>query len=295
MKLLITGSSGQLGTELQRQLHKGESVLGKLPKGLTYSEVYCAKSDELDICDEAAVDKYIKRLCPDVVFHCASLTNVDGCEDMPGQAKRVNGEAAGYIARACEGIGAKMMFVSSDYVFSGEKHSAYTTEDPCDPQTAYGRSKLLGEQNVLRFCSRAFIVRTAWLYGFHGKNFVKTILRKAGESDSLQVVSDQFGNPTNAEDLAYHMFLLADTEKYGVYHCTGTGVCSWYEFALEIIRLSGLSCIIHPCMSAEYPQKAKRPAYSALDHSALTEAIGDRMRPWREALKDYISRMEGIV
>jgi len=160
------------------------------------------------------------------------------------------------------------------------------------PQTAYGRSKRLGEENALNCCSRTFVVRTAWLYGFHGKNFVKAILQKASESELVQVVSDQYGNPTNAEDLTRHMLTLAATERYGIYHCTGKGVCSWYEFAQTIVTLAGLTCQVRPCTSAEYPQKAKRPSYSALDHSSIQAAIGDNMRPWREALKDYISRLE---
>lgn len=291
---MITGSSGQLGSELKRQLQEGGSTLGAPPGAMKASEVFYSEIGDLDITDKASVDACMERLRPNVVFHCAAMTNVDGCEEVPEQANQINGIAAGHVAEACEKVGAKMVFVSSDYVFSGKTRRPYMTDDVCDPQTAYGRSKRLGEQKVLEACSRAFIVRAAWLYGFHGNNFVKTILRKAKDTGSLQVVSDQFGNPTNAEDLAYHMLQLAATEKYGIYHCTGNGVCSWYDFASEIIRLSGLPCRVLPCTSEEYPKKAKRPAYSALDHSALTAAIGDKMRPWQEALRDYINQLEGI-
>lgn len=292
MRLLITGSEGQLGSELKRQLRAGGCVLGELPRELAGAESFCTQFDELDICDEAAVDSYVREMCPDVVLHCAAMTDVDGCEEDPAQAERVNGTAVRYIAQASQSVGAKLVYVSTDYVFSGDKHSAYMTDDACVPQTAYGRSKRSGEENALAYCSRTFIVRTAWLYGFHGKNFVKTILRKAAGSDLIRVVSDQYGNPTNAEDLAYHMLLLAATEGYGIYHCTGGGVCNWYEFAREIVRLSGHGCQVEPCASAEYPQKAKRPAYSALDHSALEAAVGDKMRPWQEALRDHIDRLE---
>lgn len=291
MKILITGSGGQLGQELQRQLYKGESALGILPKELECAEIYSTEIDELDIRNEAAVNAYVKRLCPDLVFHCAAMTNVESCEEIPEQAEQVNGKAVEYIAKGCENIGAKLIFVSTDYVFSGESTVPYQTDDVCDPRTSYGRSKWLGEINARKNCTRTFVIRTAWLYGFYGKNFVKTILKKANSEASLQVVSDQFGNPTNAEDLAYHMLLLAATDQYGIYHCTGKGVCSWYDFAAEIVRLAGLYCKVVPCSSAEYPQKAKRPAYSALDHSTLAAAVGDYMRPWQVALADYISRM----
>lgn len=294
MRLMITGSTGQLGQELRRQLCGGGAVLGRLPKELEGALLLCPDMGELDICDKMAVGRYIQRFMPNVVLHCAAMTNVDGCEEMPEQAEEVNGRAVEYIARACENVGAKLVFISTDYVFSGEKTVPYQVDDRCDPRTSYGRSKWLGEINARRNCSRTFIIRTAWLYGFYGNNFVKTILKKARQSDSIRVVSDQFGNPTNVEDLAYHILLLAATEKYGIYHCTGKGVCSWYEFASEIVKISGSRCKVEPCSSAEYPQKAKRPAYSALDHSTLAAVVGDRMRPWREALQDYLGKMEEI-
>ena len=227
MKILITGCGGLLGQELLRQLYEGRAVLGTLPKELERAKIYRTEIDEMDICDKTAVDAYIKHVCPDLVIHCAAMTNVDGCEEKSELAEDINGKAVEYIARACEDIGAKLVLVSTDYVFSGENTVPYQIDDICAPRTSYGRSKRLGEINARKNCSRTFIVRTAWLYGFHGKNFVKTILQKAKKSDSIQVVSDQFGNPTNAEDLAYHMLLLATTEKYGTYHCTGKGVCSW--------------------------------------------------------------------
>lgn len=291
MKLLITGSGGQLGSELLRQLRVGESSIGNLPGPLADAELFFPEIDTLNICDEKAVNTYIKDICPDIVLHCAAMTNVDGCEDDPEQAILINSTAAKYIAKTCESVNSKLMLVSTDYVFSGDKGSPYVVNDVCEPQTAYGHSKRLGELNALEYCSRTFIIRTAWLYGFNGKNFVKTILKKAKDMETIQVVADQYGNPTNAEDLAHHMLALATTEQYGIYHCTGNGVCSWYEFAKEVIHLSGLQCQIKPCSSSEYPQKAKRPAYSALDHGVLQSVIGDRMRPWKEALRDYINRL----
>jgi len=292
MRFLITGSNGQLGRELQEQLAVRKTALGAHLERLKAAEVWTTDADTMDICNRDDVIEKIAQVRPDVVLHCAALTNVDGCEEAPKQAELVNGEAVKYVAQGCEEIKAKLVMVSTDYVFSGEKGSAYTESDPCDPQSAYGRSKRLGEQYALEYCSRTFVVRTAWLYGLHGHNFVKTILKKGREQEILHVVNDQFGNPTNAEDLAYHLLKLAETDRYGIYHCTGNGVCSWYEFACAIAEFAGLPCQIIPCTSREYPQKARRPAYSALDHSSLQSAVGDEMRPWREALKDYISKLE---
>lgn len=295
MKLLITGGKGQLGSELLRQLRSGYSSIGSLRHGYSPIEADAVDIDKLDITDQAAVDQYVASSCPQIVFHCAALTNVDSCEEAPERAELVNGAAVKCVAQACQAVGAKLVFISTDYVFSGEKGSPYTTDDLCIPQTAYGRSKRLGEQNALEYCSRTFVVRTAWLYGFHGHNFVKSILKKGREQSSFRVVNDQFGNPTNAEDLAHHILKIAVTDQYGIYHCTGKGVCSWYEFACAIADFAGLTCQIMPCTSQEYPQKAKRPAYSALDHSSLQSVVGDEMRPWREALKDYINKLEEIT
>lgn len=292
MKLLITGGSGQLGTELIMQLKQGRSVLGKIPEALSGAEVLSPSRKELDICDEAAVKQYISDSNPDAVIHCAAMSDVDGCEDTPELGELVNGVAVSYIASACEAVGSKLVFLSSDYVFSGDKGEAYQTDDICAPLSAYGRSKRLGEINSLNSCSHSFVVRTSWLYGLNGKNFVKTILRNAASASEIKVVNDQLGSPTNAEDLAYHILKLVVTDEYGIYHCTGTGVCSWYDFAKEIVMLSGSHCSVLPCLSSQYKRKAKRPAYSALDNSALNRIVGNEMRYWKDALKDYVQRLE---
>ncbi len=292
MKLLITGGSGQLGTELVRQLKQGYSVLGNIPEILMGAEILSPSRKELDICDKDAVTEYISLNKPDTVIHCAAMSDVEGCEDAYELCGLVNGTAVSYIASACDAVRAKLVFLSSDYVFLGDKGEAYLPDDLCAPLSAYGRGKRLGEINALKNCSRTFVVRTSWLYGFTGKNFVRTILRKAASGGEIKVVNDQCGSPTNAEDLAFHIFKLAVTEDYGIYHCTGKGVCSWYDFAKEIVTLSGKKCSVLPCLSSEYKQKAKRPSCSSLDNGTLDKAVGNEMRFWKDALNDYIQRLE---
>ncbi len=288
MNLFITGGNGQLGSELKRQLQLGSSVLGSIPPEYRDATLLAPTHRELDICDEASVKKAIRCFHPGIVVHCAAITDVNGSESYPELVKKVNGQAVRYIAEACDQVGAKLVYISTDYVFSGEKGTPYREDDVCDPRTAYGKGKLLGELNAVRYCQRTFVVRSAWLYSRYRNNFVKTILNKSKGTDEIKVVNDQYGNPTNAEDLVWHLLKLAATDQYGTYHCTGKGICSWFDFAQAIVEEAGIDCRVLPCTSKDYPQAAIRPAYSALDHSRLEAAIGDEMRPWREALKDFI-------
>ena len=203
------------------------------------------------------------------------------------------------LALACEKIGARLIHVSTDYVFPGTANGGIPLDECCVPApiSAYGQTKLLGEQYVQRFCRRHFIVRTAWLYSYYGKNFVKTMVRLGKTHDEITVVNDQLGNPTNAVDLAYHILLLAVSHDYGIYHCTGSGVCSWYDFAAAIMQEAGLSCRVLPCTSDEYaaahPESARRPAWSALENRMLRCTVGDTTRDWREALKDFFANWNG--
>lgn len=292
MKIMITGSHGQLGTELQKQLKLGRSVLGPLPSYYQNAQIYAADIDTLDVSDMEHLNQILHMWNPDVVIHCAAITNVDYCEDNQDTAISINAQVVKDLAQICEEISAKLVFISTDYVFSGNINSAYLETDLCDPKNVYGLAKYMGEQYAQEYCSKTFIVRTAWLYGVHGRNFVKTILEKGRKLGKVHVVNDQYGSPTNAEDLAYHILKLAATDKYGIYHCTGNGACSWYEFACEIIEYSKTNCVVLPCTSQEYPQKAKRPAYSVLSHGALEKAVGDEMRLWKDALHDYLDRLE---
>ena len=293
MNVLITGSNGQLGRELAKNLANGYTELGPIPEELQGAQVVCVDVDEMDITNYDAVVDLVEELSLDVIFNCAAYTNVNGCETDSDTAFRVNALGARNLAMAAERFGAKLIHVSTDYVFSGEGNTPRSEWDLCDPQSVYGKTKYLGEQYVRDFCKRYFIVRTAWLYGYEGNNFVKTIMRIAREKGSATVVSDQFGNPTNAADLAHHLLKLAVTEQYGLYHCTGTGECSWYDFACKIVEYAGIPATVSPCTTAEYPTPAKRPAYSSLDNRMLRNTVGDEMRPWEEALRYFIDHLEG--
>ncbi len=299
MKILITGCHGQLGSELQVQLAKEKCILGTLPDRLKKATVLAVDVEDLDIRDRGATIAFVRRYQPETVINCAAYTDVDGCEANPDAAYMVNALGARNLALACEKIGARLIHVSTDYVFSGAQNGGVPLDEcapPC-PSSVYGRTKWLGEQYVQQFCRRSFIVRTAWLYGYKGKNFVKTMANIGKIHDSVAVVDDQCGNPTNAVDLAWHILKLAVSHDYGIYHCTGNGVCSWAEFAAEIMRLTGSSCRVLPCSTEQYalahPKSAPRPEWSALDNRALRCTVGDEMRPWKKALEDFFEHWEG--
>lgn len=297
MKILITGASGQLGTEIQRQLKNGGSALGPVPERLKNATVIATDVNELDITDRDTTIAFVRRHQPDTIISCAAFTNVDGCETNPEGAFKVNAIGASNLAQAAERINARLIHVSTDYVFRGEGDKPLDESERIDPKSVYGKTKALGEEYVKNFCHRYFIVRTAWLYGYAGKNFVKTMVNAGKKFGKLEVVSDQLGNPTNAEDLAHHLLQLAVSHDYGVYHCTGEGICSWYEFASEIIRLSGVDATVSPCTSAEYsakhPAAADRPAWSALENRMLACTVGNQMRDWKVALADFFAHWNG--
>lgn len=292
MKFLITGSHGQLGNELTKMLSTGKSEIGDIPAACLGAEVVAVDVDTLDITDTDAVIAFVCEHKPDVIINCAAMTNVDGCETEVKLAYSVNADGVRNLAVAAEKINAKFINVSTDYVFAGNGNKPYMEWDLCAPNTVYGKSKRLGEEYTLHFCKRSFVVRTSWLYGYIGKNFVKTIRRVAKANDEIKVVCDQRGNPTNANDLAHHILKLAVTEKYGIYHCTGEGECSWHDFAAKIVELSGINCNVKACTTEEYGNKTPRPAYSSLSKLALDCAAGNQMRNWEDALKQYIENVE---
>ena len=295
MKIMITGCRGQLGTELQKQLMEGGCALGPIPERLKNAPVVAVDVSELDITDREATIAFVRRHQPDTVINCAAMTNVDGCEAARDMAFKVNALGPRNLAMACDKINARLVHISTDYVFSGKPTGGIPLDECAIPKpvSAYGETKLLGEEYVQQFCRRHIIVRTAWLYGAAGKNFVKTMVNLARTHDEITVVNDQLGNPTNAVDLAYHLLKLAVSHDYGTYHCTGNGICSWYDFATEIIRLSGEQCVVKPISTAEYsaahPASANRPAWSALDNRMLRCTVGDEMRDWKTAIQDYFA------
>ncbi len=292
MKIMITGSHGQLGNELQSILKLGKSEIGTIPEALSDAEIIPADIDELDIADNAAVMAFVNECRPDVIINCAAMTNVDGCESDYETAFKVNAMGVRNLAQAAKENGAKLIHISTDYVFAGDGTRPYVEWDRINPQSAYGASKALGEKYALKFCDKTFVVRTSWLYGYIGKNFVKTVRRVIRERGGITVVNDQRGNPTNANDLAHHLLKLALTQEYGIYHCTGEGECTWYDFAVKIAEYSGLGDTVKPCTSEEFPTPTKRPAYSSLRNLALECTVGNEMRDWQSALKEYISKLE---
>ncbi|MDR3307535.1 MAG: dTDP-4-dehydrorhamnose reductase [Coriobacteriales bacterium] len=293
MNILITGSNGQLGSELRRILTTGTAQIGPIPPAYHNANTLYCGADTLDITNKEAVLKTIQGNAIDLIINCAGFTDVDACEVQQECAYSVNATGPRYLAEAAQATGATLVHISTDYVFAGDDPRPRAEDDPCDPHSVYGHSKYLGEQQVAAHCAKHFIVRTAWLYGPEGANFAKTILRLARDNGAIKVVDDQFGNPTNANDLAYELLKIAQTGDYGIYHCTNNGTCSWFEFASAVVQKAGIPCEKTPCATEEFPRPAKRPTYSALDNARLRATIGDEMRPWQAALDSYLATMKG--
>lgn len=295
MNILLTGSNGQLGHELQRILHDGRAEIGPIPSCYSQAQVIATDVDTLDITDRKAIATFIARHPCDLIINCAAMTNVDGCEQLEDKAYLINAIGPKNLAEVAEVHGAKFVQVSTDYVFSGTDPYPRAETDEAKPVSAYGRTKLSGELFSLNGCSRCFVIRTAWLYGYIGKNFVKTMLRLGESHNEVTVVDDQQGNPTSANDLAYEILKIAATEYYGIYHCTNEGTCSWADFAEAIMHIARKDCAVIRCTSEEYaqmnPASAKRPAYSSLANTNLTHTIGNEMRPWKDALVTYLNTL----
>lgn len=277
MRTLIFGAKGQLGRDLVTVFRlEGETCGCDLP--------------ELDITDGVRVAAYVAKAAPDVVINAAAYTDVDGAEDALEAAFLANETGARNIAEAAAYRKAPVIYFSTDYVFDGTGRVPYAPDDPPAPLSVYGRSKAAGEAATRKANPNHFIVRTAWLYGPGGNNFVEKILRAAARQPRLRVVDDQIGSPTHTLDLAHAMRVLAKTTAFGTYHAVNAGQCSRFEFAREILRYAELEVPVEPCASSEFPQKARRPPYSVLDTRKLTEVIGLAMRPWPNALVDYLQR-----
>ncbi|MGL5414441.1 MAG: dTDP-4-dehydrorhamnose reductase [Clostridium sp.] len=292
MKLLIAGASGQLGNELLSILKTGKAEIGIINNVKEYKVISC-NSKQLDVTNLKEVRRILKKEKPDVIINCAAATNVDGCESNQDLAFKVNTIGARNLAMVSEEIDAKLAQVSTDYVFSGKvREDSFKEFDLVAPYSVYGKTKLKGEEYVKQYSTKSFIIRTAWLYGYTGHNFVYTMRKLGKEREFLTVVNDQIGNPTSANDLAYHILKLIDTEEYGVYHCTGNGECTWYDFAKKIMELSNIKCDVRPCTSEEFKTPAKRPEYSSLDNMMLRNTIGDEMRNWEDAIESFIKTID---
>lgn len=253
------------------------------------ADVFQFSHDECDITNKAQLEACLYNgQSFDIIFNCAAMTNVDACESNEQYAFDVNAQGVCNLARIAQKTGAKLVYISTDYVFEGNAHVPYKEDDICNPQTVYGKSKLEGERLIQSLMDCFFVVRTAWLYGTDGSNFPKTIMRLARENGSIKVVNDQYGSPTYVKDLASALLLLALTEDYGIYHCTNRGACSWFDFACAVVDKAHISCTKHACSSQEFVRPAKRPAYSVLNSSKLEHTIGIEMRTWQDALSDFM-------
>lgn len=292
MNILITGAKGQLGSEIVEILKTGKSDIGPIDSRYSECKVFSVDVDELDITDFCAVNSFATESRPDIIINCAAITNVDACETNLEPAMKVNAIGPRNLAMVSANIGCKLIHISTDYVFDGNGSTPYCEWGNCNPKSVYGKSKLLGERYVLEHNPKSFIVRTSWLYGLNGANFVKTMIKLGKEKSEIKVVTDQKGNPTNANDLAYHILKIALTHEFGIYHCTGTGECSWFDFSKKIMELAGFNCKVIPCTTDEFPRPAKRPSFSSLNNLMLKSTVGDEMRDWKIALEQFISKIK---
>ena len=284
MRVLVTGAKGQLGSDLLSELSKRNiDAIG-------------IDIEELDITDANATMELIKKIhCEkalDAIIHCAAYTAVDNAEENEELVTRINADGTKNIAKAAKDLDLAMMYISTDYVFNGEGERPWEPDDDREPLNVYGMAKYKGELYVEELLTKFFIVRISWVFGLHGNNFIKTMLRLGRERTAVSVVDDQIGSPTYTPDLSR---LLADmilTDKYGRYHATNEGLCSWYEFALEIFKQAGVEVEVTPVSSDAFPVKAKRPHNSRMDKSKLTEAGFKLLPTWQDALSRYLSELE---
>lgn len=279
LRVLVTGIGGQLGYDVVKEL----SRRGLEPVGVG--------REEMDITDAATVERVITEAKVQAVIHCAAYNAVDKAEDDVENCRKGNVDGARNIATVCKKLDLKMLYVSTDYVFDGSGIRAWTPEDVPNPLGVYGKSKYDAEQAVQGLLSKFFIVRISWAFGINGNNFVKTMLRLSESRDCLAVVNDQIGSPTFTEDLAVLLVDMIQTEKYGIYHATNEGECSWYEFAREIFRMAGKMMTIKPVTTAEYGAKAPRPLNSRLSKDKLVENGFKRLPHWQSALERYLTQL----
>lgn len=280
MKVLVTGVKGQLGFDVVNELLKrGHEAIG-------------VDIEEMDITDEESVNHVIKAAAPEAVIHCAAYTAVDAAEDNVDICRKVNATGTGYIAKVCKDLDIKMMYISTDYVFNGQGTRPWEPDDVREPLNIYGQTKYEGELLVEETLDKFFTVRIAWVFGVNGKNFIKTMLNLGKTRDKLTVVADQIGSPTYTYDLARLLVDMIETDKYGRYHATNEGLCSWYDFACEIFKQAGMNVSVEPVGSDQFPVKAKRPANSRMNKDKLTENGFVPLPSWQDALARYLTEIE---
>lgn len=281
MRVLVTGAKGQLGYDIMNELEK---------RGL---DAVGVDVEEMDITDPAACDRVITQSAVDAVIHCAAYTAVDAAEDQVELCRRINADGTRNVAVVCGKLNIRMMYISTDYVFDGQGTRPWEPDDERHPLNVYGQTKYEGELAIEELVKKFFTVRIAWVFGVNGKNFIKTMLRLGREKGAVSVVNDQIGSPTYTYDLARLLVDMIQTDKYGRYHATNEGLCSWYEFACEIFRQAGMNEVtVTPVSSAEYPaSKAKRPMNSRISKEKLSENGFERLPDWKDALSRYLKEI----
>ena len=279
MKVLVTGVKGQLGFDVMKRL----AALNIEARGVDYTDC--------DLTDGPSVMALVRGESPDAIIHCAAYTAVDRAETEPEQCAAVNGMGTLNLVRAALAVDAKLLYVSTDYVFSGEGDTPVDISAPYQPRNVYGLTKAQGEEAVRSLMNRSFIVRTSWVFGAHGDNFVKTMLRLGADHSEVSVVGDQIGSPTYTVDLARLLCDMVQTNRYGIYHATNEGYCSWASFAAEIMRQAGLRCTVRAIPTSEYPTLARRPANSRLSKVSLDQAGFARLPQWEDALSRYLAEL----
>lgn len=282
MRVLVTGVTGQLGHDCVIELQDRDM------------EVRGVSSKEFPLTDAGAMRRYMEAYRPTAVIHCAAYTAVDRAEDDKETCMAVNAEGTAALARLCRDFHAKMVYISTDYVFPGDGTEPYAVDAPKDPKNVYGQSKLAGEEAVQQILKCYFIVRISWVFGINGKNFVRTMLKLGQTHKALTVVDDQIGSPTYTRDLAVLLADMIQTEKYGVYHATNEGFCSWAEFAAEIFRQAGMDIKVTPVPSSAYPTRAVRPHNSRMSKKSLREAGFSLLPRWQDAIGRYLIELESL-
>ena len=280
MKIVVTGVRGQLGYDVVLELNnRGHEAVG-------------IDVAELDITDAAAVDAFFESVRPDALIHCAAYTATEKAEEEPDVCRKVNAEGTKNLAVACKKVNAKMLYISTDYVFDGEGDTPFKINDKIAPLSIYGKTKYEGEAFVREILDNYFIVRISWVFGINGKNFIRTMLKLAEQRDTVSVVCDQIGSPTYTKDLSPLLVSMIESEKYGTYHATNEGYCSWHDLASETFRVAGLNMNVIPVSSDAFPSKIKRPENSRLDKSALDENGFSRLPDWKDAVKRYVAELK---